>query len=62
MKKIAIIIIVVMWIASLAILIIALTNIVQNNPFKEYRLIIGIGFIAITRFLGKAYNQVIKTT
>ena len=60
MKKIFILIIALLWISSLVLLIIALTNIVPNNPFKEYRLVIGIGFMAITRFLGKGYNALIK--
>lgn len=60
MKKIFILIIALLWISSLVLLIIALTNIVPNNPFKEYRLVIGIGFMAITGFLGKGYNALIK--
>jgi hypothetical protein len=62
MKKIALITLALIWISSLIILIIALTDLYPNNPFKEYRLSVGIGFIAITGFLKIAYKQIFKTS
>jgi len=40
---------------SLILLIIALTNPAPENPLKEYRIILGIGFIAISGFIRIAY-------
>jgi len=62
MKKIAMITLGLIWISCLIILIVALTDLYPNNPFKEYRLIAGIGFIAITGFLRIAYKQIYKTS
>ena len=62
MKKIAMITLGLIWISCLIILIITLTDLYPNNPFKEYRLIVGIGFIAITGFLRIAYKQIYKTS
>ncbi|MEG3656266.1 hypothetical protein V5097_02570 [Arenibacter palladensis] len=60
LKKITLIIIAVLWISSLLILIISLTNLYPENVFKDYRSIVGISFIAITGFLKTVYNTVIK--
>ena len=60
MKMLVLIILLLIWITSLTILIIALTVLSPYNPFKEYRLIIGIGFIAVTGFVRIAYRQLIK--
>jgi hypothetical protein len=61
MKKTILIILVLTWISSLIVLTIALTDLVSNNPFKDYKLIIGFGFIAITGFIRKAYQKLLKT-
>jgi hypothetical protein len=50
----------VIWITCLIILIIALTNLVPDNSLKEYRLIIGIGFICISGFIGIGYKKLRK--
>jgi hypothetical protein len=50
----------VVWIACLIILIIALTNLVPDNSLKEYRLIIGIGFLCISGFIGICYKKLKK--
>jgi hypothetical protein len=47
----------VIWIVCLIILIIALTNLVPDNALQKYRLIIGIGFICISGFIGFAYKK-----
>jgi hypothetical protein len=60
MKRITIIILALIWISSLIILIIALTDILPNNPFKDYRLIVGIAFLVLSSFLGFAYQRLIK--
>jgi hypothetical protein len=49
------------WLIMLTILIIALTDIISWNPFKEYRYIIAIGFIAITRLIRNAYKNRMNT-
>jgi hypothetical protein len=61
MKNTILIVIVLIWISSLIILIISLTDLVPKNPFKDYRLIIGIAFLAITGFIRLAYRRLIKT-
>lgn len=58
MKKFILIIIALFWISSLAILIISLTDLYPENIFKEYRLIIGIAFIAITGLLKPIYSSI----
>ena len=35
---------------NFVVLVIALTNIIEQNPLKEYRLILGISFIALGGF------------
>jgi hypothetical protein len=61
MKKIILIVLALIWVSCLIILIIALTGLVPNNPFKDYRLIIGLAFIAMTGFIGMAYWRLLKT-
>jgi len=61
MKKIILIALVLIWILSLTLLIIALTDLFTDNIFKEYRLVVGIGFIAITGFIRIAYKKFIQT-
>jgi L-cystine uptake protein TcyP (sodium:dicarboxylate symporter family) len=60
MKRIAIIILALIWITCLIILIIALTDIVPNNPFQDYRLIEGIAFLVLSSFIGIAYKKLLK--
>lgn len=60
MKKIALVFLVLIWISSLIILIIALTDLMPENIFKEYRLVVGICFIAITGFIKIAYGRLMK--
>ena len=60
MKRITIIILALIWISSLIILIIALTDIVPNNPFKDYRLIVGIAFLVLSSFIRIAYQKLVK--
>lgn len=62
MKKIGMIVLAFIWIASLIVLIIALTDLVPNNPFKDYRFLVGIGFLSISVFIGKVYQKLVKTT
>lgn len=61
MKKTILIVLALIWISSLIILIISLTDLVSKNPFKDYRLIIGIAFLSITGFIGLAYRRLLKT-
>ncbi len=60
MKKISLIILALLWIAIFAILIIALTDLIPNNPFREYRLLVGLAFIVISKFLGKIYRLLLN--
>ncbi|WP_339917756.1 hypothetical protein [Yeosuana marina] len=60
MKTIALITVGLIWISSLIILIISLTDIYPENNFKEHRLIIGIAFITITGLLKPIYKSVTK--
>lgn len=60
MKKIILIVLALIWISSLIILIVSLTDIFPNNPFKEYRIIVGMGFIAMSRFLRINYRRLLK--
>lgn len=59
MKKIAFTFIGLLWISTIIILIISLTNLYPNNIFIEYRFIIGISFITITALLKPIYNSVV---
>ncbi len=57
MKKITMIILALIWILSLMILIISLTDLFPNNIFVEYRMLAGIVFIAITGFIRIVYRK-----
>ena len=60
MKKMLLILIVLVWILSLAILIMSLTNLYPVTVLKENRFIIGIIFITTTGFLKQIYNSITK--
>jgi uncharacterized membrane protein YhaH (DUF805 family) len=47
-------------IAGVIILIVALTNDSTNNPFKEYRMIIGLGFLCLAGLTGIAFKKLYK--
>ncbi|MBA4411309.1 MAG: hypothetical protein Q8S54_14720 [Bacteroidota bacterium] len=51
---------IIIWIFSLIILIVALTDLIPNNSLKEYRFFIGIGFLTISGFIRQAYKRYIK--
>ena len=57
MKKYILILLALVWITALAVLIVALTDLVPDNPFVEYRLIVGIGFILLTGFIRMLYKR-----
>lgn len=57
MNKYILILLALVWIAALAVLIISYTNLVPDNPFVEYRLIVGIGFIVLTGFIRIVYKR-----
>lgn len=48
------------WVFCLVLLIISLTDIVPDSPLREYRLIIGFGFIVISGLIVFAYQKQIK--
>lgn len=58
MKKIKLIVIALIWVSSLVILIISLTDLYPENMFKEHRFIVGIAFITISGILKPIYNSV----
>ncbi len=55
-QKILLGILVIILLINLVVLVIALTNNNPSNPFKEYRLLIGIAFITIAGFVRKLYK------
>lgn len=57
MKKSILILLALVWIAALVVLIIAFTNQHTDNPFVEYRIIVGIGFIVLTGFIRMVYKR-----
>ena len=61
MKKVILISLALIWILSLSILVIALTDLIPKNIFKEYKFIISIGFISITWFIRIDYNRLIPS-
>ena len=52
---------IIIWLISLSILIIALTDIWPNNMFNNYKLIIGLIFFITTGLLKYSYNKVYKS-
>jgi hypothetical protein len=57
MKKTILISLTIIWTLCLCILVSALTDLIPNNIFKEYKYIISIGFISITGLIRIAYNK-----
>ena len=45
------------WLIVLIVLTIALTDLIPDNPFREYGFIIGIGFISLSGFMRNAYKK-----
>jgi hypothetical protein len=45
------------WITGLILIIIALTNIIPENPLKQYRLIIVLGFFCVSGFIRIFYKK-----
>lgn len=60
MKKITLILLVITWIVFFTILIIALTDFFPDNIFQNYKLVVGISFLAITGFIRVIYQKLIK--
>jgi hypothetical protein len=58
MKKMLLVSIAFIWIGSLIILIIALTDLYPNIMFQEYRLVIVFAFISITGLLRIIVNKI----
>ncbi|WP_258422327.1 hypothetical protein [Aquiflexum gelatinilyticum] len=61
MKKLTKVVLVIVWTLSLAFLIIALTDIYPDNIFKDYKFLVGIGFILITGLISVAFKKILKT-
>lgn len=61
MKKPILIILILIWISSLLTLIIALTDLIPNNPLQEFRLIVGLGFITLSGLIRIAWRKLLKT-
>jgi hypothetical protein len=38
----------------------AFTNLFPDNSLKEYRLVIGLGFICVSGFIGTAYKKLYR--
>ena len=61
MNKTILIFSLIIWLVTLSILIIALTNIWPNETLYNYRLVIGIIFFITTGFLKFTYNKFYKS-
>ena len=48
------------WIASLAVLVITLSDSIAGNPLEKHKFVTGIFFWAITAYIGKAYQHILK--
>jgi hypothetical protein len=48
------------WIIALIILIISLTDMLPDNPLKEFRLVTGLGFIAVSGFITLLWKRIAK--
>ncbi len=57
MRNIVLIVLVLIWILCLIILIVGLTNLVPNSIFKDYRLVVGIGFIFVSGLLKTIWSK-----
>ncbi len=57
MKKLLNIFIILLWLGSLAILILALTDIYPYQSLQDHRIIIGIYFISITGLIRNFYKK-----
>ncbi len=60
MAKLVLFITIGIWIISLFLLIIVVSDIDPGNPFKAYRVIIGIGFFIISALTGYLYRRLKK--
>ena len=60
MAKLVLFITIGIWIISLFLLIIVVSDIDPENPFKEYRIIIGIGFFIISGLTIYLYRRLKK--
>lgn len=61
MKRITLILLAITWIVFFTILIIALNDFFHDNIFQNYKLVVGISFLAITGFIRVIYHKLIKT-
>lgn len=61
MKKIFWIAAPVIWVFTLLILTIALTNSTPGNVLAQNKLVIGLGFLSISGIIGIIYRRYIKT-
>ena len=57
MRKAILLSIIAIWIASFVLLVIALTDLVPDNPLKEYSFTIGIGFITVSYLVKLVYRK-----
>jgi len=61
MKKATLLLLAIVWIAGLIVLIIALTDCCfPDNPFKDHKMVTGIGFIALTAVVGMLWKKTLK--
>jgi hypothetical protein len=48
------------WMASLAVLVVTLSDLIAGNPFEKHKFVTGIFFWAITAYIGKAYQHILN--
>jgi hypothetical protein len=49
-----------LWLVSLAALIIALTNVISENPLQKYKFPVAFSFLLFTFYIGKGYKRILK--
>ena len=60
MLKIKIIALALLWLASLAALIIALTDVMPGSPLGKYKFPVAFCFLLVTFYIGKGYKRILK--
>ena len=60
MKKFLLVLVTILVVAYVALVIIALTDILSNNPFENYRLLIVIGGLVVFAIAGKIYKRLLS--
>jgi len=60
MQKIILVTLASIWILSLTALVAAMVNLFPDNPLKNHRMVVGLGFIVVTQMVRRAYRNLPK--